>query len=72
MDDTQLLDTGSASRRLGISISTLEKLRVYGGGPPYLKLGRCVRYRVADIKSWLEERVRLSTSTPPFRQDARP
>lgn len=66
MDDALLLDTDSASRRLGISRSTLEKLRVYGGGPSYLKLGRSVRYRTGDLNNWLEQRVRYSTSETKF------
>lgn len=62
MEDLVLLDTEGAARRLGLSRSTLEKLRVYGGGPPYLKLGRSVRYRCDDLSSWLEGHVRLNTS----------
>lgn len=57
-----LLDTAEAAKRLKLSSSMLEKLRVYGGGPAYLKLGRSVRYRVEDLSRWLEDRVRCSTS----------
>ncbi|MXO93263.1 helix-turn-helix domain-containing protein [Erythrobacter arachoides] len=57
-----LLDTGRAAEWLGVSSSMLEKLRVYGGGPPYLKLGRNVRYRVGDLSRWIEDRVTLNTS----------
>ena len=56
------LDTTGASRRLGVSKSTLEKLRVYGGGPKYLKLGRLVRYRPQDLDEWMFERLTGSTS----------
>jgi predicted DNA-binding transcriptional regulator AlpA len=47
---------------LGASISTLEKWRLSGEGPPYLKLNRLVRYRRADIDDWLAARVVRSTS----------
>jgi len=56
------VDTTAAASRIGLSKSTLEKLRVYGGGPAYLKLGRLVRYRVEDLDSWLKDRIVSSTS----------
>jgi predicted DNA-binding transcriptional regulator AlpA len=57
------IKTPAAADYLGMSVSTLEKSRVSGvGGPPYLKLGRSVRYRCADLDRWLEERVRHNTS----------
>ena len=56
------LDTLAASRRLGLSKSTMEKLRVYGGGPRFLKLGRLVRYRIEDLEEWLSNRLVESTS----------
>jgi predicted DNA-binding transcriptional regulator AlpA len=56
------LDTSAASRHLGLSKSTMEKLRVYGGGPRFLKLGRLVRYRIEDLEDWLGERLVASTS----------
>jgi excisionase family DNA binding protein len=62
MNGVPPLDTSSAARQLGLSRSTLEKLRVFGGGPRYLKLGRNVRYRHQDLQDWLAERVFSSTS----------
>ncbi|MGZ4954264.1 MAG: helix-turn-helix transcriptional regulator [Methylobacter sp.] len=40
---------------LQVSVSTLEKQRsLYPHNhPPYLKLGRCVRYKTADVARWL-------------------
>ena len=44
-----------ASIILGISIRTLENYRVRGdGGPPFSRLGRIVRYKVADLHAWME------------------
>ena len=44
------------------SASTLAKLRLYGGGPPYVKLGRRVVYDPADLDRWLASHRRVSTS----------
>lgn len=46
----------------GLSISKIRKLRVYGGGPRYVKLGRAVAYDPADVTRWLEARKVGSTS----------
>lgn len=44
------------------SVSTVQKERVYGGGCPYVKLGRQVRYRPEDARAWIADRVIHSTS----------
>jgi hypothetical protein len=59
---TLTVDTEGASRHIGLAVSTLEKLRVSGEGPPFVKLGRAVRYRVSDLESFLAKRVVHSTS----------
>jgi predicted DNA-binding transcriptional regulator AlpA len=56
------LDTAAAADFVGLSKSTLEKLRCFGTGPKYLKLNRAVRYRVPDLEVWLSERIVSSTS----------
>jgi predicted DNA-binding transcriptional regulator AlpA len=60
IDET--LDTPSASKHCGISESTLEKWRVAGSGPPFLKLGRLVRYSRSDLDNWMSSRRVHSTS----------
>lgn len=70
MEDRVLLDTKAAAKRLGLSTSTLEKLRVYGGGPNFCKLRRNVRYRCGDLDRWIEDRLRSSTSAPDAYADA--
>jgi hypothetical protein len=63
--DLQLIDTEAAAEMLGRSPATLATLRVRGGGPPFVRLSaRCVRYRVADLVDYVEERVVESTSDP--------
>ena len=61
-DYPNLRNTDYSSNYLGISSSKLEKLRVYGGGPPYVKIGRAVRYRVEDLDQWVECQLQNSTS----------
>lgn len=56
------LNTQAAAQRLGLSESTLEKMRVHGRGPLFLKLGRAVRYRESDLQAWILERLVQSTS----------
>lgn len=54
----EFLTTNQVARLLGISPSSLEKARSTGHGPyaclPYHKIGRSVRYRRADIESFLD------------------
>ena len=56
------LPVSEAAQFTGLSKSTLDKLRVSGGGPIYLQLGRRVLYDVADLEAWLISKRRSSTS----------
>ena len=61
----RLLSEKHAAKLLGISPRTLRNWRVIGGGPQYVKVSaRCIRYRRADILSWIEARERRHTSQP--------
>lgn len=52
-----------AASYLGISASTLAKMRMRGDGPAFIKAGsRIVLYAKADIDAWLATRRRSSTS----------
>lgn len=57
-----MLRTREASQYLSVSTSRLEKLRLTGGGPRYLKLGKTVVYDPADLDAWLNAHRRVSTS----------
>lgn len=57
-----LLTEEQLAERWGIASKTLANKRCNGEGPPYIKLGRLVRYDVAQIDAWLAARVRHSTS----------
>ncbi|MBO9377416.1 helix-turn-helix domain-containing protein [Sphingomonas histidinilytica] len=56
------VDTEKAAEYLGLATNTLEKMRVHGTGPKFAKLGRAVRYRVADLEDYIAARVVSSTS----------
>jgi predicted DNA-binding transcriptional regulator AlpA len=58
----QRLRVAAASEYTGLSQSTLNKLRVFGGGPQYLKLGRSVIYDTRALDAWLASNGRRSTS----------
>ncbi|OWV82708.1 helix-turn-helix domain-containing protein [Rhizobium sp. R693] len=58
------LETTEAAALCRLSKQYLEKLRCTGGGPIFVKLGRRVRYRPADIQAWSEANRRTSTSDP--------
>ena len=48
---------------LGLSPSTMAKLRLSGDGPVFIKLGaRRVGYRQVDLEAWVNAHVRRSTS----------
>ncbi len=51
-----------AARYIGIAPSTLGKMRRRGDGPAYIKAGKTVLYRKADLDAWLEQHRRYSTS----------
>lgn len=59
---TRWLTTEGASDHTAISVSTLNKLRVFGGGPRFSKVGRSVRYCVQDLDDWLRSQMVGSTS----------
>ncbi|MFA7413659.1 MAG: helix-turn-helix domain-containing protein [Rhizobium sp.] len=58
----QMLRTQGAAEYLSLSASTLNKLRLTGGGPEYIKLGKAVVYDLADLDVWLSSKRRRSTS----------
>jgi excisionase family DNA binding protein len=47
------MTTQQAADKLGISKRTLEGMRLRGGGPAYIKVGRLVRYSDELLEQWL-------------------
>ena len=58
----KVITAGAAARFVGLSESTLAKLRLNGNGPTYCKLGRRVVYRPVDLKAWLQSRTARDTT----------
>jgi predicted DNA-binding transcriptional regulator AlpA len=63
MPDPIYLRTPDAAARIGLAAGTLDKLRVRGGGPSYLRLTpRRVVYAVDALDTWARSREFNSTS----------
>lgn len=56
------LSTREAAAHLGLSTRTLDRLRVSGDGPVFLRFGSRVRYLREDLDTWAMKRRRASTS----------
>ena len=57
-----LLDQLRLATLLGCSVRTLERQRLEGTGIPFVRVGRLVRYPLADVRQYLERHRRTSTS----------
>ena len=55
-----LLTEDEAAQLRRQSIRTLQAERLRGGGCPYVKLGRSVRYRRADVLRFIEANLRTA------------
>jgi hypothetical protein len=51
---THLLDEIEAAKYLGMSLAWMQQDRVGKRRVPYIKIGRAVRYRVADLIAFVE------------------
>jgi len=43
-----------AAEILDVAVQTLRNWRFLQRGPDYLRLGRCIRYRVDDLENYVE------------------
>ena len=58
----RVVQAKEAALFVGLSESTLAKLRLNGNGPTYCKLGRRVVYRPVDLEAWLQTRTARDTT----------
>ena len=56
------VDEKTAAALTGVSVSSLQKMRMRGDGPPYAKMGQRVRYQPDALRRWVEQHVVRSTS----------
>lgn len=71
MHDRPLQPTSWLAKRLGLSISTVERLRAHGSDavPPHVVVGnRSVRYDAATVDAWIAER--MGAAKPAFAPTA--
>jgi hypothetical protein len=59
------LNVSQAATYTSLSKSSLDKLRIYGGGPLYIKVGARVVYDSVDLDTWLIGRKVANTSQAP-------
>jgi predicted DNA-binding transcriptional regulator AlpA len=62
-DTESLLAEIYAADLLGLSSRTLQSWRSKNEGPPYVRVGRAVRYRRQDLLNWVGQ----NTVAPPSR-----
>jgi hypothetical protein len=59
----QFLDTKEAAKHVRLSTATLERLRVTGDGPAFIKpVPNRVVYDIVDLDAWMRGRRQQSTS----------
>lgn len=58
-----LVDTREAAVILGWKAQSLRKRRVVGGGPTFIRRGRCVAYRLEDLEAWVRAQPRFSSTS---------
>lgn len=62
MDTDFFLSQSDTAKFLLVSERTLERWRVTGDGPPFVKMSRRVAYRQSDLLKWTDARVFHSTT----------
>lgn len=50
----QLLSPEDLAEYLGVPLATVYRWRARRTGPPGMKVGRHVRYRLAEVEGWLD------------------
>jgi hypothetical protein len=56
------ITAADAAASLDMTENALAKMRFNGDGPPFVKIGRRVRYPQSQLQDWLDARSYLSTS----------
>ena len=61
-DPEALMNEVQVSEFVCVTVRALQSWRLRGGGPPYSKLGKSVRYRRRDVVDWVDQHRQTSTS----------
>jgi hypothetical protein len=62
MSTIVLLTPRETAKHLRCSERKLERHRLVGDGPPFVKIGTAVRYPLSELEKWLADNTRRSTS----------
>ena len=62
LSERRYLDTTQLSDVLHIGTKALEKWRLQGKGPRFIRCGKLVRYDEADVLAWIEQQKRSNTT----------
>jgi len=46
------INTNDVATLLGVSVSTIKRLRKTTSGPPWTRVGSQIRYHVHDVRDW--------------------
>jgi len=57
----ELMNEHAAAEILGVTISFLRSRRCLGGGPPFVRVGRLIRYKPAHLDQWVESNTVVRT-----------
>jgi hypothetical protein len=58
-----MVNTPNAAQFLGVSPRCLEQYRIKGGGPQFVRIShRCIRYRMRDLLTYAQDRLRQNTA----------
>lgn len=63
--EPEFISTEDAARLTGMSVAWFERSRVFGGGPPFVKINRSVKYPVAELRRFMRVRMRTSSTDVP-------
>lgn len=68
VDPDAAYNENQAATLLGVSVRTLQAWRVRGGGPPYVKIGRAVRYQRRALVTFQQQNTVTSTTEADARR----
>jgi predicted DNA-binding transcriptional regulator AlpA len=66
----QLVNERRAAEILGMQVKTLQEWRTSGKGCPFVKIGRAVRYSLADLDAFIAKNTVQSTTEADARKRA--
>lgn len=50
----QYLTASETAALLGLTVKSLEARRARGNGPPFVRMGRLIRYLRSEVLAWIE------------------